>query len=91
MEDTTPNQNKNQHATLNGNYKFIVRGGNNYIHPTAIIGDDVVLGEDNYIGAFCYITGKTIIGNNMEELQKHILHSSKNTNVSQVRRKLLKH
>lgn len=64
MEDTTPNQNKNQHATLNGNYKFIVRGGNNYIHPTAIIGDDVQLGEDNYIGAFCLITGNTKIGNN---------------------------
>jgi UDP-N-acetylglucosamine acyltransferase len=64
MDDLTPNQNKNQHATLNGNYKFIVRGGNNYIHPTAIIGDDVQLGEDNYIGAFCLITGNTKIGNN---------------------------
>jgi len=64
MEDTTPNLNKGQHATLNGSYKFIVRGGNNFIHPTAIVGDDVQLGEDNYIGAFCYITGNTIIGNN---------------------------
>ena len=64
MDDLTPNQNKKQHASLNGNYKLIVRGGNNYIHPTAIIGDDVQLGDDNYIGAFCYITGKTIIGNN---------------------------
>ena len=64
MEDTTPNQNKRQHATLNGNYKLIVRGTNNFIHPTAIVGDDVQLGEDNYIGAFCYITGNTVIGNN---------------------------
>ena len=64
MDDLTPFQDEKQHATLNGNYKFIVRGGNNYIHPTAIIGDDVQLGDDNYIGAFCYITGKTIIGNN---------------------------
>jgi UDP-N-acetylglucosamine acyltransferase len=64
MEDTTPNQNKSQHSTFNGNYKFIIRGGGNYIHPTAIIGDDVQLGEDNYIGAFCYITGNTKIGSN---------------------------
>jgi UDP-N-acetylglucosamine acyltransferase len=64
MEDTTPHQNKTQHASLNGNYKFVIRGGNNYIHPTAIIGDDVQLGDDNYIGAFCLITGNTIIGNN---------------------------
>ena len=26
----------------------------NKIHPTAIIDDDVELGEDNYIGPFCY-------------------------------------
>jgi len=38
--------------------------GNNYIHPTAIIGDDVRLGEGNYIGANCYIVGDTQIGNN---------------------------
>jgi UDP-N-acetylglucosamine acyltransferase len=64
MEDTTPHQNKTQHASLNGNYKFVIRGGNNYIHPTAIIGDDVQLGDDNYIGAFCVITGNTKIGSN---------------------------
>jgi UDP-N-acetylglucosamine acyltransferase len=64
MEDLTPHQNKTQHATLNGNIKVVVKGGNNYIHPTAIIGDDVQLGEDNYIGAFCYITGNTKIGSN---------------------------
>lgn len=63
MEDTTPHQNKNQHSTLNGSYGYRIRGGNNYIHPTAIIGYDVQLGDDNYIGAFCIITGNTIIGN----------------------------
>jgi len=36
----------------------------NVIHPTAVIGDDVELGEDNYIGPFCYFTGKVEIGNN---------------------------
>jgi UDP-N-acetylglucosamine acyltransferase len=49
----------------------------NYIHPTAIIGDNVTLGDNNYIGAYCIIgdpaehkkywgkeTGKVIIGNN---------------------------
>lgn len=64
MDDLTPFQDEKQNASVNGNYKFIVRGGNNYIHPTAIIGDDVQLGDDNYIGAFCLITGNTIIGSN---------------------------
>jgi UDP-N-acetylglucosamine acyltransferase len=49
----------------------------NFIHPTAIIGDNVILGDNNYIGAFCIIgdpaehkkywgqeKGKVIIGNN---------------------------
>jgi UDP-N-acetylglucosamine acyltransferase len=27
----------------------------NFIHPTAIIGDNVILGDNNYIGAFCII------------------------------------
>jgi UDP-N-acetylglucosamine acyltransferase len=49
----------------------------NFIHPTAIIGDNVILGDNNYIGAFCIIgdpaehkkywgqeKGKIIIGNN---------------------------
>lgn len=35
----------------------------NYIHPTAIIGEFVILGDNNYIGPFCYITGNTSIGN----------------------------
>lgn len=49
----------------------------NFIHPTAIIGDNVILGDNNYIGAFCIIgdpaehkkywgqeKGKVIIGKN---------------------------
>jgi len=49
----------------------------NNIHPTAIIGDNVILGDNNYIGAYCIIgdiaehkafwdkpKGKVIIGNN---------------------------
>ncbi len=49
----------------------------NYIHPTAIIGDNVVLGDNNYIGAYCIIgdhaehkkywdkpKGKVFIGDN---------------------------
>ena len=36
----------------------------NYIHPTAIVDNTVTLGEGNYIGPFCYITGNTKIGNN---------------------------
>lgn len=27
----------------------------NYIHPTAIIGDNVILGDNNYIGPYCVI------------------------------------
>jgi len=49
----------------------------NFIHPSAIIGENVILGDNNYIGAFCIIgdpaehkkywgqeKGKVIIGNN---------------------------
>ena len=36
----------------------------NNIHPTAIIGQDVVLGDNNTIGAYTIIEGNTIIGNN---------------------------
>ena len=49
----------------------------NYIHPTAVIYEDVELGDNNYIGAFCIIgappehkkhwdnpCSKVIIGNN---------------------------
>lgn len=35
----------------------------NKIHPTAIIEDTVVLGEDNVIDAYAIIRGNTIIGN----------------------------
>lgn len=49
----------------------------NFIHPTAIIGDNVEIGDNNYIGAYCIIgdkaehkkhwdkpTGKVYIGDN---------------------------
>ena len=36
----------------------------NTIHPTAIIGPDVILGDNNTIGAYAIIEGNTIIGNN---------------------------
>lgn len=38
--------------------------GNNKIHPTAIIGSNVILGSNNYIGPYCYVDSNTIIGNN---------------------------
>lgn len=36
----------------------------NFIHPTSIVEESVILGNGNYIGPFCYITGDTIIGDN---------------------------
>lgn len=49
----------------------------NFIHPTAIVGDNVILGDNNYIGPYCIIgdpaehkkfwgqkKGKVYIGNN---------------------------
>ena len=36
----------------------------NIIHPTAIIGKDVVLGDNNTIGPYAIIEGNTVIGNN---------------------------
>jgi UDP-N-acetylglucosamine acyltransferase len=42
----------------------IVDGHNNFIHPSAILGTNVVLGKNNYIGANCYIVGDVVIGDN---------------------------
>lgn len=36
----------------------------NIIHPTAIVEKSVSIGDNNYIGPYCYITGNTKIGNN---------------------------
>ena len=36
----------------------------NNIHPTAIIGSNVILGDNNTIAAYAIIEGNTIIGNN---------------------------
>ena len=37
---------------------------NNFIHDTSFVGDDVTMGHDNYIGPFCYLTGRLDIGSN---------------------------
>jgi UDP-N-acetylglucosamine acyltransferase len=34
----------------------------NHVHPTAVLGDDVVIGSDNVIGAFAVILGPARIG-----------------------------
>ena len=43
---------------------YIVDERNNRIHPSAVIDDDVEIGEDNYIGPFCYLTGYLTVGDN---------------------------
>ena len=63
MEDTTPHQNETQNSTMNINAVYIT-WGTNFVHPTAIVGDNVKLGKDNYIGEYCVIKGNTTIGNN---------------------------
>lgn len=45
-----------------GQYFSGVEG--NVIHPTAVIGPDVILGRNNFIGPYVIITGKTRIGDN---------------------------
>jgi len=35
----------------------------NKIHDSAIVEDSVEIGEDNYIGPYCHISGNTVIGN----------------------------
>ncbi len=66
MNGHTPHDNNENHLPINGSYGLKMFDGytRNVIHPTAIIGKDVVLGSGNYIGAFCQIVGKTIIGDN---------------------------
>ena len=39
-----------------------MKGTDNRIHPTAIIGDDVVLGDRNVIGPYTVIAGPAVIG-----------------------------
>ncbi len=36
--------------------------GSNHIHPSAVIGRGVVLGQDNYVGPHVVIAGRTVIG-----------------------------
>ena len=44
------------------NYKVDER--NNRIHPNPVIDDDVELGEENFIGPFCILTGYLTVGDN---------------------------
>ena len=44
------------------NYKM--DESSNVIHPSAVIEESVELGENNFIGPFCYLTGKLEVGNN---------------------------
>jgi UDP-N-acetylglucosamine acyltransferase len=37
---------------------------NNFIHSTAIVGPNVLMGKGNHVGPFCLIEGHTRIGNN---------------------------
>jgi len=37
---------------------------NNFIHDTAFVGDEVTMGHDNFVGPFCYLTGRLDIGSN---------------------------
>ena len=34
----------------------------NTIHPSAVIDDGVVMGVNNYVGPYCYLTGNLKIG-----------------------------
>ena len=45
----------------------------NDIHPTAVIEDCVKMGDNNYIGPFCYFTGGTEIGSNNRFLKLFVL------------------
>ena len=36
----------------------------NFIHPTAIVEDNVVIGSNNFIGPYCHISGPVVIGDN---------------------------
>jgi UDP-N-acetylglucosamine acyltransferase len=47
-------------------------GAGNIIHPTAVIGQNVKLGRDNYIGPYCVLSGDVDIGDN----NKFISHVS---------------
>jgi UDP-N-acetylglucosamine acyltransferase len=65
MEDTTPKQNLTQNSAINlisDNIDTVYF--TNFIHPTAIIGENVILGKGNTIKAHCIITGNTVIGDN---------------------------
>jgi UDP-N-acetylglucosamine acyltransferase len=70
MKETTPEQNQKDHELLNNSENETIQGDfsvydiykGNVIHPTAIIGENVKLGKNNRIGAYCVIDGDTEIG-----------------------------
>ena len=41
-----------------------IHDSSNFIHPTAIVDDDVNMGLNNYIGPFCIIRNNVMIGSN---------------------------
>jgi UDP-N-acetylglucosamine acyltransferase len=66
MSDLTPYQMQyyTTDTATNKSKKFIKMVKDNYIHHTAIIGENVKIGKGNKIGAYVVIQGKTNIGDN---------------------------
>lgn len=57
----------------------------NIIHPTAIIGQDVVLGKNNKIGAYSIIEGNTVIGDN-NMIGPHVILGCEPTDTKHIER-----
>ncbi len=54
------------------NRKFNNFGMNVKIHPTAVIEDGAIIGDNVFIGAFCYVGPNVVIGDNCE-LKAHVV------------------
>ena len=59
----TSGNNEERASTYNKYFSNIDKEFPNIIHPSAIIGENVVLGYGNYIGALAYIGPDCIVGN----------------------------
>ena len=46
----------------------------NFIHPTSIIDDSVILGNDNHIGPWCIIGEDVVLGNNNTLMSNVLIH-----------------
>lgn len=57
----------------------------NIIHPTAIIGQDVVLGKNSKIGAYSIIEGNTVIGDN-NMIGPHVILGCESTDTKHIDR-----